>query len=109
MVCDKILEWYDDHERRDLYGRPELLLHKRMWDIVTRDRDGRAKEQRFSEWCRRVASATLYPEDNTVTEEAESSASFRSLAEDILTHDLTNVQAKDPVYKLRKGKALTTR
>ena len=80
-----------------------------MWDIVTRDKDGRAKEQRFSEWCRRVASAALYSEDSTGTEEAKSSASFRALAEDILTHDLTEAQAKDPVYKLRKGKALTTR
>ena len=90
MVCDKIIEWYDDHQRSDLYGTPELLLRKRMWDIVTHDRDGRAKEQRFSEWCRRVASAALYSEDSTVTEEAESSASFRSLAEDILTHELTD-------------------
>ena len=105
------------HRRRDLYGTPELLLHKRMWDIVTRDKDGRAKEQSFSAWCRRIAlhsetTSTATGDvtaDSTATDHAESSAPFRALAEDILTHDLTEAQAKDPVYKLRKGKALTTR
>ena len=120
MAYDKVMEWDDDHRRRDLYGTPELLLHRRMWDIVTRDKAGRAKEQSFSEWCRRVAVAALHSEttstatgdvaaDSTATDHAESSAPFRALAEDILTHDLTEAQAKDPVYKLRKGKALKTK
>ena len=120
MVCDKIIEWDDDHQRRDLYGTPEILLHKRMWDIVTRDKAGRPKEQSFSEWCRRVAVAALHSEttstargdvaaDSTATDNAELSASFRALAEDILTHDLTAAQANDPVYKLRKDKALKTK
>ena len=53
--CKDIVYEKTRHQGRDFYGKRELLLHKRLWDIVTRDRAGRAKEQSFSEWCRRVA------------------------------------------------------
>ena len=107
---------------KKMYGEQELLQHKKMWDIVTRDKAGRAKEQSFSEWCRRVAShpetsstarghveadstATEHAEaDSTATEHAELSASFRALAEDILTNDLTEVQIKKPCTSFAKAK-----
>ena len=115
IVFEKIAEWAEQHQGREFYGEREVLLHKRMWDTMTRDKAGRAKEQSFSEWCRRVAlhsetTSTARGDvaaDSTATKDV--SASFRALAEDILTNDLTEAQAKDPSYKLRKGKALTTK
>ena len=117
IVDAKITQWAD--QGSNFYGERELLLHKRMWDIVTRDKDGTAKEQSFGKWCRRVAlhSETIstarghVQADKTATEhaEADTTASFRALAEDILTNDLTEAQLKNPLYKLREGKALTSK
>ena len=88
-----------------------------MWDILTRDKSGRPKEHTFTDWCRRVAShakktstATEHAAaESSATEHAELSASFQSLAQDMLTNDLTEDQKKDTVYKLRKVNALTTK
>ena len=46
------------HQGCHFYGERELLLHKRMWDIVTRDKYGPAKKQSFSKWCKRGARPT---------------------------------------------------
>jgi hypothetical protein len=59
MICEageEIADWASPlySQAREFYGERELLLHKRMWDILTRDKAGRPKEQSFSEWCRRV-------------------------------------------------------
>ena len=117
IVVEKITEWSQRKRSTEWYGEKELLLHKRMWDILTRDKSGREKEQSFTDWCRRVAShskktstATEHAAaESSATEHAESSASFQSLAQDMLTNDLTEDQKQNPVYKLRKDTAVTTR
>ena len=38
------------------YSMQQLLEHKRLWDIVTTDKEGNDKEHFFSDRCRRVAS-----------------------------------------------------
>ena len=116
IVFNTIAEW-SQQASVHFYKEPELLLHKRMWDILTRDKSGRPKEQSFTDWCRRVAShskktstATEHAAaESSATEHAESSASFQSLAQDMLTNDLTEDQKQNPVYKLRKDTAVTTR
>jgi len=108
IVWDKVEEW------REFYGEPELLQHKKMWDLLTCDKEGRSKEQSFSKWCRRVArhrktvsTATGQAgADSTATEHAETN-SFQALSEDILKNDLTLKQLRDPVYKLRQDRAIT--
>ena len=50
------------------YSRPQLVEHKRLWDIVTRDKEGNDKEHCFSDWCRRVASHSK--NGSTATEHA---------------------------------------
>ena len=114
VVSDHIATWSKQHVGSHFYSIPELLLHKRMWDVMTRNKSGLPKEQHFTYWCRRVAAckttstATGHAKaDSTATEHADST-SFRALAEDILTNDLTEAQMQNPAYKLRKGKAITT-
>ena len=83
------------------------MLNKQIWDLLTRDKEGKAKEHCFTTWCRRVAA---HREDtSTATEHAdpESSPAFKSLAEAMLENELTETQKRGPVYKLREGKALT--
>ena len=122
IVFEHIATWAQRHQNSHAYSFPELLLHKRMWDVMTRDKAGLPKEQSFTYWCRRVAAcktsstATGHAQadstatnlaDSTSTENAEGSASFRALAEDILTNDLTESQMQQSKYKLREGKTLT--
>ena len=54
------------------YSRPQLVEHKRLWDIVTRDKKGNNKEHCFSDWCRRVASHSK--KISTATEHASAEA-----------------------------------
>ena len=60
-----------------------------------------------------ISTATEHAEaDSTATEHVESakeSNPFRALAEDILSNHLTPQQVQNPEYKVRKGKALTTK
>ena len=75
------------------YDEPALLLHKQMWDIMSRNKEGLAKENMFIEWCRRVqrhteAASTASP--STATEHV-----FKSLALDLLSNDLKPEQRND--------------
>ena len=38
------------------YRINHLIEHKRIWDVVTRNKEGHDKEHFFSDWCRKVAS-----------------------------------------------------
>ena len=40
------------------YDERTLLQHKRMWDVMSRNKEGVAKERTFVYWCRRVHSHT---------------------------------------------------
>ena len=81
IVVAHVELWCQQPGNRHAYSYQELLLHKRMWDIMRRDKAGQPKEQRFTYWCRRVAAcktsstATGHAEaDSTVTEHAASTA-----------------------------------
>jgi len=84
------------------YDEPALLLHKQMWDIMSRNKEGLAKKNMFIEWCRRVqkhtdAASTASP--STATEHV-----FKSLALDLLSNDLTPEQRHGAKYKIFKDK-----
>ena len=108
------------HEGRLFYSEKDLLLHKKMWDLITRDKEGVPKQHSFSEWCQRTAlhrgstaassgSTGSTAASSAAAEHAESNTSFRRLAEDILTHELSPAQMDDPVYSLRGDKTITTK
>ena len=46
IVFDKIEKW----AHSDLYGEKELRAHARLWDLLTRDKSGKEKEHRFTDW-----------------------------------------------------------
>ena len=91
IVFEKIGQWARQAPWRHFYGESELLLHNKMWDIMTRDRDGLRKNHSFADWCRRIAmhSTGSSGASSAATEHAERDDPFRKLAEDISTHELT--------------------
>jgi len=81
------------------YDEPALLLHKQMWDIMSRNKEGLAKKNMFIEWCRRVQKHTDAASTDTDTEHV-----FKSLALDLLSNDLTPEQRHGAKYKIIKDK-----
>jgi len=84
------------------YDVPALLLHKQMWDIMSRNKEGLAKENMFIEWCRRVQKHTEAP--STAVPSTDTEHVFKSLALDLLSNDLTPEQRRNPAYKVIKDK-----
>ena len=126
IVFEKIAEWAGRYSETHFYSEPELLIHKKMFDIMTRNKEGLSKENTFIEWCRRVhrhtkAPSTAVPSIATEHAEAASTATehdesptyrallqreancFKSLALDLLSNDLTPEQRRDAKYKIRKN------
>ena len=104
----------------DMYDHSELLLHKKIWDIVNRDKQGVPKEHSFVDWCKRIA---LHRTESTATNSAatehddrfkklvaatEHDDPFRRLVKDIFANDLTPEQKKNPKYQLRESTSITT-
>lgn len=116
IVFDKISEWSSRRHPTNHYDEPALLLNKRMWDVMSRNKEGLAKERTFNYWCRRVHShaeaactasastltehaeaastasastATEHAEAASMLKRAEHSNSFKSLALNLLSNDLT--------------------
>ena len=92
---------------------PQLVEHKRLWDIVTRDKEGNDRKHYFSDWCRRVAShskniSTATEHAAAEAEETQKSACYRSLVEDMFAKELTTKQKREHKYKHQKDKAITT-
>ena len=94
------------------YTTEQLKEHKRLWDTVTRDKEGHDKDHCFSYWCRRVGShsksiSTATEHAPVEAEETQKSACYRSLVEDMFAKDLTTEQKSEHKYKLQKDKAIT--
>ena len=105
IVFEKIAEWAGRYPETHFYSKPELLLHKQMLDLMTRNKDDSPKENVFIEWCRRV-HVHYEPDASTATEHTESA--FKALAYDILSNDLTPQQLQNDKFRIRKDKALST-
>ena len=97
-VCIDIVEATLSHDRNLVYNTVQLVEHKRLWDIVTRDKEGNDKEHFFCDWCRRVAShsrnirrvAGIATEHaRAEAEETQKSACYRALVEDMFAKELT--------------------
>jgi len=84
------------------YDEPALLLHKQMWDIMSRNKEGLAKENMFIEWCRRVQGHTEAA--STASPSTAADHIFKSLALDLLSNHLTPEQRFDAKYKIIKDK-----
>jgi hypothetical protein len=105
IVFEKIAEWAGRYSESPFYSEQELVIHKKMFDIMTRDKDGLPKENVFIDWCRRVNTHSE-PDSSTATEHTASK--FKALAFDIFSNDLTPQQLQSDKFRIRKDKALTT-
>ena len=108
MVFEKISEWAKTPRENASYGYSELLLHKKIWDVLNRDKQGVPKEHSFVDWCRRIAShRTKSTAANSAATEHDDR--FKELVKDIFANELTPEQMKDRKYKLREGTSITTK
>ena len=105
IVFEKIAEWArTDAGSGTVYMSDSLLLHKKMWDCMTRDKCGIPKDHSFVNWCKKIAMCST---GSTAASSAADDGAFRRLAKDFLTHDLTPEQKNDPVYRFREGQSVT--
>ena len=78
------------------------MLHKQMYGIMSRDKEGLEKELTFYEWCRRVrshAEPARSGSASTATEHAEANC-FKALAKDLLANEVDPKQQQDARYKM---------
>ena len=69
------------------------------------NKEGAPKEHSFVDWCRKAALHRKNAANNAATEHADP---FRIMVEDIVANNLTPAQRKNPKYKLREGKAISS-
>ena len=99
IVFDKIAEWSKKRTETSCYGNSELLLHKKMWDVLNRDKEGLRKEHSFVDWCRRSARVGA---EGAATEHANDDTRFQKLAKDIFAHDFTAEQEEPNILHSRR-------
>ena len=108
-IQDTLLDIQDTLLQRfgEMYDNSELQLHKKIWDVVTHDKQGVPKEHSFVDWCRRIA---LHRTEGTATNSAatEHNDPFKRMTKDIFANDLTPQQKNTRKYKLREGASITT-
>ena len=102
-IYKKILQWFLAHKESVYYNEPALKLNKKMWDIISRDKEGVSKERNFKKWCRRVAEhAEATSTATRLAEHAEAAGTatehdtncYKSLAFDLLSNDLIPKQRR---------------
>ena len=101
-IHDTLIQTFDS-----MYDNSELLLHKKIWDVVNHDKQGVPKEHSFVDWCRRIA---LHRTNSTTTNSAatEHDDPYKNLVKDIFANDLTPEQKNAKKYKLREDATITT-
>ena len=71
------------------YGDEGLLMHEKIWDILSFDKEGRPREHSCGRWYVRIAGHRIHSvaTNSAATEHANDADPFRKLAEDIFAHD----------------------
>ena len=88
--CIDIVERALKSKSAELYGEDELKLHKKLWDIMTWQKDGKAKKDgEFVAWCRRIADAATEHFHGTGI------SAYDNLARAIFETELTPAQKND--------------
>ena len=105
MIFEKTLDWLENPRENASYSNSELEVHDKLWSVMKTDKDGAPKEHSFVDWCRKIALHRNNAANNAATEHADP---FRIMVEDIVANNLTPAQRKNPKYKLREGKAISS-
>ena len=119
MVSEKILDWLENPRDNASYSHSDLKLHKKLWAIVTTDKDSSPKDHDFCIFCRRIAwhRTESIAANNAATEHADIAANnaatehadpFRMLVEDICANELTSSQKKKSKYRRCEDSSIST-
>ena len=54
MIFEKAIHW-SPHGENASYSHSDLMLHKKLWDVMSCDKGGAPKDHGFVDWCRRIA------------------------------------------------------
>ena len=112
--CNEIIvdELEDCWTATGYYDEQALLLHKKMWDVMFRNKDGSRKENTFLVWCKKIvvhahSDKFDFGATRAATEHAGSALEqncYKSLALDLLTNELWPQQRKEPKFQIRKDR-----
>ncbi len=112
MIFEKTIHWSDNAA----YSHSDLMVHKKLWDVMSSDKGGAPKDYGLVDWCRKIdihykkrfvdwyRSIESIAANNDATEHDNP---YRKLVEDIWEHELTPTQKKNPKYKLREGASIS--
>ena len=100
IVCTTLCRWAARHDSEIGYDEPALLLHKKMFDVMVRDKQGIHKDIEFAAWCKRVHQHAQRADRNSNSGNQIVSM-MESLAKDMLANDVTPEQREKAVYQQR--------
>ena len=100
IVCTTLCRWAARHDSEIGYDEPALLLHKKMFDVMVRDKQGIHKDIEFAAWCKRVHHHAQKADRNSNSSNRVVSM-MESLAQDMLANEITPEQREKAVYKQR--------
>ena len=105
MLFEKSVDWLENPRENASYSESKLEIHNKLWSVMITNKEGAPKEHSFVDWCRKAALHRKNAANNAATEHADP---FRIMVEDIVANNLTPAQRKNPKYKLREGKAISS-
>ena len=100
IVCTTLCRWAARHDSEIGYDEPALLLHKKMFDVMVRDKQGIHKDIEFAAWCKRVHHHAQRADRNSNSGNRIVSM-MESLAKDMLANEVTPEQREKAVYQQR--------
>ena len=100
IVCTTLCRWAARHDSEIGYDEPALLLHKKMFDVMVRDKQGIHKDIEFAAWCKRVHHHAQRADRNSNSGNRIVSM-MESLAKDVLANEVTPEQREKAVYQQR--------
>ena len=105
MIFERTLDWLENPRENASYSNSELEVHDKLWSVMKTDKNGAPKKHSFVNWCRKIALHRNNAANNAATEHTDP---FRMMVKDIVANNLTPAQRKNPKYKLREGKAISS-
>jgi len=109
VVFDKIADWAaTSSDRPSFYNESELLLHKKMWDVINRDVRGVPKEHFFVQWCRRISMHRTNGDatNSASIENADNGNRFRRMAEDFCSRPDAKTKERPKIPASRRQNPL---
>ena len=98
IVCTTLCRWSARNVSEIGYDERALLLHKKMFDVMVRDKQGIHKDIGFAAWCKRVHHHAQRTDRNSNNCNRILSM-MESLLQDMLANEVTAEQREKPAYK----------